>query len=600
MADRLPVVQQSGGINDIAQLLAQLGPLLGSGTTKTGQTNKSTVDPESNDQANNLIAQIMASVSPENLDVLQGNILENAKQKFGATAIQGNAAGVRAYSDTTRKLLQNDAMAKATAEAMQARLAATNAAQKTAATLVESKMQASKSVATQSQQRTGPNNAGKLLGLALPAAMIYNKIGGKKPEDITDQPEELGNPESTFVQNGNDSADSVLAPTLIGASESTIPEPQDLGSFATDAELAAADSVNLDSLEAGDSLGAGADSLEVLDQGDGLDEIFSGAGDLGWFADGGVVGKPGRRPAPTGSYTAETLEDKRTPILRQALARSEAPSLGPKANTSSSAKKPRTFDNQTGEELEGGNSDASSIGVTADAPAGTAPSAFGVGPIGLGLTAARGVLGATPVGMAVGLARMAAGKFAINKAVELFNELGFGQFADTVDPATVETLGPIAMSKLTEQMGLHDVDPTTVETLGPIAMSKLTDEMLGIRGPLGEDTPDEPDPSSAPATTEAVDAAMGDGTGSTAGAPGGPGEGNAADSGGVGGGSSDGSDTAKDGGVITAKNQREATGVDKKVIHITPGEVVIPLDTVDHFGEDFFEELIAMTHRKAA
>jgi len=57
----------------------------------------------------------------------------------------------------------------------------------------------------------------------------------------------------------------------------------------------------------------------------------------------------------------------------------------------------------------------------------------------------------------------------------------------------------------------------------------------------------------------------------------------------------DGGDGYQKGGEIRG-NKQESRGVDKKVIRVTPGEFVIPKDTVQILGEDFFEELIAMTH----
>jgi hypothetical protein len=177
MAGTLPKVENTGGgIEGIVQLFNSLGPLLGSGKNKTTSTSTTSSDPATNTQADELIKKIMEGVSPENLDVLEGNTIERARQAFAPNNISPNAAGIRGYSDTVNSSLRNEAMARASAEAMTARLAAINAAQKTASSVVETKLQTNKVQQQQQAQQTGPNKAGQLLSLATPLAIGYNAL----------------------------------------------------------------------------------------------------------------------------------------------------------------------------------------------------------------------------------------------------------------------------------------------------------------------------------------------------------------------------------------------------------------------------------------
>jgi hypothetical protein len=66
------------------------------------------------------------------------------------------------------------------------------------------------------------------------------------------------------------------------------------------------------------------------------------------------------------------------------------------------------------------------------------------------------------------------------------------------------------------------------------------------------------------------------------------------DSGGDGGGGNE-----ADGGPIEARTAEDNEGLDKVIIHATPGEAILPVDTVQALGGmDAIEELIRKTHRQ--
>jgi hypothetical protein len=159
----------------ITDLLAQLDKMIGGGKT----TSSSTTGPDQGalDQENLMLQKIFADINPDSLDAMVGNILERAKQTFGPAAISANAGGIRAYSDTVLESLRNEAMARATGEAAQAKIDAINKANATAATLVNSRMNASKN--TQQTSKTGPSTLGKgagLLSLGSAGMNIYKKL----------------------------------------------------------------------------------------------------------------------------------------------------------------------------------------------------------------------------------------------------------------------------------------------------------------------------------------------------------------------------------------------------------------------------------------
>jgi len=595
MASNMPVVKDEGGIGDITQLLALLGPLLGSGTTKTGSASTTSGDPSSNAQADELLKQLLESVSSGNLDLLESGVLDRANEKLAPQRIGPNAAGVRAYSDSTLRAAEQDAARKAAAEAMAVRLQATAQAHKTASGLVETKMQVNKTVAQQQQQKTGPNTAGKLLSVGLPAAMIYSKLRGPRragiPQNQQDDPSHVVS--SAYGENELGSTDVVPETQFpvqefqetgltIDPSESTIPAPfafGDEGAFVGDMtidnagfgdSLAAADAENLSALEAGDNLSI----LEGVSQFEEVDEfasIFENFDTFG-FADGGIV-TPGKRPSPTAAYTSTAMQARTSvPIQRQSLAKGTSPISSTSVPTTKKKSLTKSDVSSSNEEDSEG-SDPNPAEPTADVPAGVqaSMSSLGLGPVSLGLAIMKGAIGVPPVEIGFQLAKVAA----INKAIDLIRSLGF-EVPGVMPEAIIdqEAIG------LMQGMPPAVIDPTAFATppeLNPAGsptpegMPAATVDVDSIAS-MDDDDPSSPSPDSDP--TSDSDTTSDSNSSSD---------------------SDSGGDGFTKGGEIQG-NRRESRGIDKKVIKVTPGEFIIPKDTVAILGEDFFEDLIAMTH----
>lgn len=188
MSSPMPQVQNSGGgIQGIAQLFNTLSPLFGSGKKKGSSTSvdRTSADPQAMSQLDELLKQVLGGGDEKAIDDMVANILVRAKQEFGPALITSKAAGVRGYSDTVRMQMANEAMARATGEAASAKLKAMNDANRTAAGLVEAKVNASKTVTRQQDEsgRTGASPLGQALGLGLTAAQIYAMMK-KKPTNV--------------------------------------------------------------------------------------------------------------------------------------------------------------------------------------------------------------------------------------------------------------------------------------------------------------------------------------------------------------------------------------------------------------------------------
>lgn len=220
------VSNDTSGLDSLIKLLGVLAPSFGTGkqVTSTGggtstSTETASVSPEANDQSNALLKQIMDSANGGDIDAMVQNILTQAKNTFGQQAIEGNASGVRAYSDTVQTSLRNDAMAKATAAAAQAKLSAINDANKTATQLVDAKLANTRSVTqvatkppTTSTQQTGASSLGKTVSLLSGAAAVRSLIGGKKAAKPEAQdPEQLSGPIGPDSQQMTDQSFSAPA-----------------------------------------------------------------------------------------------------------------------------------------------------------------------------------------------------------------------------------------------------------------------------------------------------------------------------------------------------------------------------------------------------
>lgn len=563
----------SGGITDIVQLMQSLGPLLGSGKTNISSNTKSSADPTSMGQADELIKQILESVSGDNLDTLTANTLERAKQTFAPNNIAPNAAGVRGYSDTVNKSMKNEAMARASAEAMTVRLNAVNAANKNASGLVEAKLNATKSTQQQQSQQTGPNTAGKLLSLATPLAIAYNQFKNKtsKVPDQTPDPETGANDinsdyggESTPTDGtgggfptqdfGNDSL--ILLPT-----QSEVPLPLDFGSDPLIADSISADApsdIDPSLVDTTPTDIPGADSPDfspdVSDTAtDSSDSIFSDIDFSDFFADGGVV--PGKRPKP-GSYEEGALPSNNRSAIGTLATTVPTPINPTPINTRRVSR-----ETITPEELltnEGGvdAGQFSSINNAEGPPPG----------LSLGLGIATSMMGA---GIPLGL------------VFSLFTQLSKIQDSSQ-GPDT--SLG-VAIANSRDQNGPEQGAEQGDEGAANAANQDSAEAAGG--GPSGNEGDNGGGTGSS-----------GEGSGSD---DGGAGAGNdGGGSGGDDGGGDDGGGGEFDGGIQDSDSRMESTGIDKKIIHVTPGESVLPVDTTKAlqalFGPDVIDQIIAATH----
>lgn len=173
---QLPKVNSdSGGFDDIKGLTDILNSMFGGATTSTGKSESP--DSASMGQADALLKKIMGDSNPGDIDAMVGNILDRAKQSFGPAAISANAAGVRAYSDSSLASMRNEAMARATGEAAAAKLNAINAANNQATQLVTAKLKSS--TASTQKQKTSGSPGGQAIGIAALGMQGYNLLKKK-------------------------------------------------------------------------------------------------------------------------------------------------------------------------------------------------------------------------------------------------------------------------------------------------------------------------------------------------------------------------------------------------------------------------------------
>lgn len=558
MATQVP---QTGGINDIANLFASLNPLFGQGQTHT-VTSKS-LDPNSSAQADSIIEKLFGDLTPDNLDALVGNILNRAKQTFAPGNILSNAAGFRGYSDTVATSLRNEATARATAEAMSARLDALNKAGATAGSIVGNKLNNSGTQDTNKNQDS--SDLGNMLKYALPAAFLYDKfqkgsfnlnpfstqdgdvdvnttdiipgsgdrIGGSAPVDTSP-----GAPDPSAPQDfGNASTLDVL-PTQGFGDEPPVVDFGDGGDLSDAAPVAD----NVDNLD--DIFGAG--GSDNLDNVGGLDEFVDS------FADGGMIGKTKVKPKIKAYADGGRIQPQN--YTQQAILDAIAKKKVPTAALADSPTQP-TQSTGTSGKRKGSQSDAAGSDDSNAAPD-TGPDlqsgAF---------TGTPGVMG-----------------FALAGAHALIGDLPGAVMALAKSAAVNQALGNSLSGNTTAQSG---------DDLLADANSEGADDDLGMdmSADFAFGAPDMGSPGTD----------FGDSGASDGGAPGG---GSAGASGSDGGG-----DGYEKGGPIKAKNKQEATGIDHVLIHATPGEYVLPTDTTDLLGEEFLDQIVAATHspiRKAA
>lgn len=570
----LPKVQSSSGINDIAQLMASLGPLFGSGKSTT----KNTIDPKSGEQADDILAQIAQSVNPDNLDMLTQNIMERAKQTFAPVNISPNAAGMRAYSDTSLMQLRGEASARATGEAVSARLNAVNQANAAASNLVAAKMSNTRS--TESQ--TDENKAGEALKWIMPAAFAYKQLGlDKSFKDFN----------LNSMINGGDNSIPSANETIPGSGDSTFFTPdvakdsssaEFQGEFGDTTPLSAGivqgngDEEPLfgsgggdDNATGGDVTASGGDAAAASDELP-IDFDTEGFFDGGivrvkGYADGGTV-RPGADRAPQ-NYTQESLdyaaEKKKGPTPAALQGVKVDPTVRRKGDAGISSSPSETPG--TDASLSADSSSALASGPFSGTP----------GVASFALAAASALTGNLP-GAVMALAKGA-----------LMNDF-MGNVGDLLgDPAGVATSAVNA-----GMLASASPDPSAAQVASDATMAGAT---MAAAPDVGFDPGGELFGTNNSGTSASA-GAPGDGGGSFSNSapgggtePGGGGDGGGAPGGGDGGGEADG-------GIQVADNTEETTGIDKKLIHVTPGEAVLPVDTVDAVGEDFINMLIQATH----
>lgn len=579
--DTLPKVEKSGGVNDIAALLQQLGPLFGSGKTTT----KSEIDPESRAQGNQLLEQIYASISPGNLDMLENNVMQKAKQTFAPANIAPNAAGMRAYSDTTLRDMRSQAESRAAAEAMSARLNAINQAHSAAANLTAAKMSNTRST----QQQTSESKAGEVLKWLGPVAFAYNKLGVDKYMDKLDISSMTGGAENVPPGSTNEiipgTGDTSFFVSPSSGDPSNIENAGIIQSLGGDDVAPPAQSMGDDA-----PLGSGNDNAPTvgdipIDDSvvDVTDEAASSADYVGdfAFADGGVVKrpKPGADFAPE-SYTQDSLdyaiEKKKGPVVPHLEGQPAVRSTRNKSLLGSG-----------GEDQTAGTEGSTHSQSTATLEAGTFNGS--ISNTAMAVAAANALTGNLP-GAFFALARSA-----------MMSDM-FGNIGATLADGDPSSMGSTASGGITGPgaLGLATGHADLEGNPGALTDPTMADDARGLASLSDQDlaTATGTTPGMAQSFAPADFGEFGSGFGSVEGGTGGFGGGGSA--GGTGAGSGDGS---SDGGGYTdgdesidAKDANDLQGVDKMHIRVTPGEAILPTDTVDILGEDFIHALIAATH----
>jgi hypothetical protein len=182
------------------------------------------------------------------------------------------------------------------------------------------------------------------------------------------------------------------------------------------------------------------------------------------------------------------------------------------------------------------------------------------------------------------------------------------QSGDTSPPAALgESVGP-APAGIGTGLGLLSavIGAVPAVAVGPVGvgvglvaslMALAANSGIGVDTSLGEAVANDPE-AGVPGGPDdpGADAGNTSGPGTSPDSPdsSSPGSDDSGDSGGS------SSDSGGDGGFTSggeiSGNKMESTGIDKKLIRVTPGEYVIPKDTVDILGEDFLDMLVERTH----
>jgi len=319
--EKVPV---SGGVKDILSIVNALNPLFGTGTTKATSTSTTSADPAALAQLDALLNTVLSEKDSQYLDQMVEDIMVRAKQEFAPVIGQSISTGARAYSDTTLKQLAGEASARATQAAAREKLNFITNANQSATNLIKTKVDATKTTTTNTEQRTTASPAGKAIGYGMAGLQLYSLLKKNKDKLPTAVKEILEGDFTSIFGGGIDPATidmgvsfpgtgtdifsggtfgsgtqtieipgygSIDVESLIGGSESLVDSfALDTAELTSGADLAELSGAGLDlgglgggasiAIEGGGEIALGAADLPLMDIGPGFSEL-AGVAELG-------------------------------------------------------------------------------------------------------------------------------------------------------------------------------------------------------------------------------------------------------------------------------------------------------------------------------
>lgn len=585
---------------DMTDIASKLAPLLFGQKQATNSSTTGTVDPSQLASSDALIAMLtQQGSSTAQSDGIVQDILHRAQLAFAPILGEEKSAGM--YNSQTRTMMAQEAVARATAASAQAVMDNQQKALATAAQLQGTNVQATRSTSTKTTENKASQGK-NILGTVAATVLAHKavKSGGDVFDKAMaqldslrggDEPEQLAGP----TGDGGDAA-SLSAGTPIGSEEFLaaadvpvdVPAVGELGALdPNDPAFQALGSEEDPDLISGsdgsdtvgdgggnDTLGGdgvdGSDAVDASDSSDFLDDFdFEDFSDF--FADGGIV------PVSRAGYTEQAnlaRQNKRVPTNIVA-----GGNLTSSASNNSLVAKKRgvAIDDLTRAAQQTG--DASAAAALGDS-VGPAPAGLGLGLSLAGIGLSTGIPG---IGLAVAIANALANSGVGNTGGQ---GLGLGIATDSEGPTG---LGLDAEGNPVGENGVSSTTGNANSGTGAEAGDSSATGLAGNAATAGESgapAGDTPGGDASPGGDAGTASSDGDAGGAAAGA-------------GDGGGSGDGG-AEFDGGIQMANTVNESSGIDKKIIHVTPGESVLPVDTTEAlqklFGPNVIEDLIAATH----
>ena len=560
----------SGGdykdITDLGNLFVQMGGLYGSG--KTTETSSSST--ESNRQQQKLLDQILGMNNSQYLDDMTANIMNRAKQEFAPILGQSMGAGERAYSSTVIKQLADEAMARATAASGQARLEFLSANQKTAAGLITTKMQSEKTT-TRKTGKAPAATALNVIGTGLTGYSLFDKFQQRKVKSPNAEPELLNQYETPGVSDpgvtfsGEPSGFVPNAEILSNQPQDIVTELLNLvpevvtNNFDINANVNPSDfaipsdnSFTSDPVTISDVPDVPVDTGGGNDFFDDIGDIFDNSGDIFDFADGGEV--PFKRD-PRAAYLPGTGgRPVRTP-----------PGLSnPLAVIPVLPEKPKVVEAPTGND-SGDSGDAGVSGSSGVSDTGITGGSSITGQQAANLGSA--LMSGNPIAIAIAIGNIAVSQPQLSEPTAIsFAELS--QVQTFAAPAVEDVVGV--------EIG-PDVEVGTAPGPGTV-------EGTAIGADIGAEAAAAAAAAEAEGTAAAAAAAAEEGAAEEGGTEGG-------DEGGDDG----GDDGEAEGGIQRARSSKEL-GIDNKIIKVTPGEYVLPVDVVEFLGKDVLDLIVDTVH----